>query len=47
VLASFNAIIDANPGLWGMNGRTPTDEDSLEHLNDFGGGVPPEPVRLA
>ncbi len=40
VVASFDAVINADVG---MNDRraTPTDEDSLEHLHDFGGGSPP------
>ena len=40
VLASFDSVINADVG---MNHRkaTPTDEDSLEHMRDFGGGSPP------
>jgi hypothetical protein len=40
VLASFNAVIS---GDFAVNRKyvTPTDEDSLEHLHDFGGGSPP------
>jgi protocatechuate 3,4-dioxygenase beta subunit len=39
-LASFDAVINAEVG---VNHRkaTPTDEDSLEHMHDFGGGTPP------
>jgi protocatechuate 3,4-dioxygenase beta subunit len=54
LLASFNIVINANPGLLGSADAktadpkmkqmlalvTPTDEDSLEHANDFGGGSP-------
>jgi protocatechuate 3,4-dioxygenase beta subunit len=34
--ASFNNVINANPGLAGLD-TTPTDPDSLEHQLDFGG----------
>lgn len=43
-VASFNVVIDAESGLANSRG-TPTDEDSMEHLHDFGGGTPP--LRLA
>jgi len=39
VLASFNAVINAEVGMDDRN-ATPTDEDSLEHMQDFGGGSP-------
>jgi protocatechuate 3,4-dioxygenase beta subunit len=39
-IASFNAVINANPGIAAAN-VTPTDEDSIEHALDFGGGTPP------
>jgi protocatechuate 3,4-dioxygenase beta subunit len=41
-LASMNAVINADPGLMTLNG-TSMDEDSMEHMNDFGGGLPPNP----
>jgi protocatechuate 3,4-dioxygenase beta subunit len=40
VLASFDAVINAEVGA-NWKHATPTDEDSLEHLHDFGGGSPP------
>lgn len=44
-VASFSAVINAVAGRPSAL-QTPTDEDSLEHLNDFGGGTPPlEAVR--
>jgi len=39
VLASFDAVINAEVGR-SSERATPTDEDSLEHLHDFGGGSP-------
>lgn len=39
-IASFNAVINAVAGVVAPE-DTPTDEDSLEHLLDFGGGTPP------
>jgi protocatechuate 3,4-dioxygenase beta subunit len=38
-LASFDAVINADLGMRDRN-VTPTDEDSLEHQFDFGGGSP-------
>ena len=40
-LASFNIVINAVSG-FAVRSVTPTDEDSLEHLHDFGGGSPPQ-----
>lgn len=42
VVASFNAVINANPGLLGVN-LTPEDpeEERIEHRDDPGGGTPP------
>jgi protocatechuate 3,4-dioxygenase beta subunit len=42
-LASYNVTVNSIAGAKAMGGPglTPTDEDSLEHLNDFGGGMPP------
>jgi protocatechuate 3,4-dioxygenase beta subunit len=40
VVASFDAVINAELGMNARN-ATPTDEDSLEHRHDFGGGSPP------
>jgi len=39
VVASFQAVINAEVGV-ADHRTTPTDEDSLEHLWDFGGGSP-------
>lgn len=39
VLASLNVVINAEVGV-NHRSATPTDEDSLEHLHDFGGGSP-------
>lgn len=39
-IASFRAVINAVPG---AGDGTPTDEDSMEHMDDFGGGTPPTP----
>lgn len=39
-VASFNCVVNSVPGLLGL-GTTPADEDSIEHLYDFGGGTPP------
>src|SRR5262249_31075922 len=44
VVASFNAVVNSISGLTVAPTHpllTPTDEDSLEHLYDFGGGTPP------
>lgn len=39
-LASFYAVVNSIPGL--ADARcTPTDDHSIEHVNDFGGGTPP------
>jgi protocatechuate 3,4-dioxygenase beta subunit len=45
-IASFNIVVNSIAGLLGGDGvgsslLTPTHDDSLEHLNDFGGGTPP------
>lgn len=40
VLASFDAVINADLGMKGKF-TTPTDEHSMEHIGDFGGGSPP------
>ena len=47
-VASFNAVIDAVPGLLGhrLNGL-PLDEEGVEHSTDFGGGTPPLALRYA
>ncbi len=49
-VASFNAVVDsvagASASAMGRMRVTPTDEDSLEHLNDFGGGTPPNDGAL-
>lgn len=44
VLASYDVVINAVPGLIAAGPGpvpTPTDDDSLDHLHDFGGGTPP------
>ena len=45
-VASFNAIVDSNPGFRRAANALPVDKESLEHMNDFGGGTPPLHMRI-
>lgn len=40
-VASYNVVVNSTPGLATILPVTPIDEDSQDHLNDFGGGTPP------
>lgn len=40
-VCSFNCVVDSVAGLVRADGAISTDEDSLEHANDLGGGMPP------
>jgi len=41
-IASYNIVVNSNPGLALAHPLlTPTDDDSMEHAHDLGGGTPP------
>jgi protocatechuate 3,4-dioxygenase beta subunit len=45
-VASFNAIVDSTPGVVHTPGALSMDEESIDHMNDFGGGTPPLHLRV-